>query len=142
VLASGVLYYALGIKLNPMIGSLTMSISSVFVVLNALRINMFKGNNLINEKEDKGMDASEKKIYDSVMSREPSKLFKGMNVKEAKELEAIYKATITKYKVAELKQQELTSEDRYEYVQTQALAKQIKAYIHELNTQQNGQVRN
>lgn len=42
VLACGMLYPAFGIKLNPMIGSLAMSISSVFVVLNALTINLFK----------------------------------------------------------------------------------------------------
>ena len=41
VLASGLLY-GLGIKLNPMIGSLAMSCSSVFVVCNALTINLFK----------------------------------------------------------------------------------------------------
>ena len=41
ILASGLLY-GLGIKLNPMIGSLAMSCSSVFVVCNALTINFFK----------------------------------------------------------------------------------------------------
>lgn len=41
VLASGLLY-GFGIKLNPMIGSLAMSCSSVFVVCNALTINFFK----------------------------------------------------------------------------------------------------
>lgn len=42
LLASGIFYPAFGIKLNPMIGSLAMSLSSVFVVLNALTINLFK----------------------------------------------------------------------------------------------------
>ena len=43
ILASGLLYYTpLEIKLSPMIGSLAMSFSSVFVVLNALTINFFK----------------------------------------------------------------------------------------------------
>ncbi len=42
VLACGILYPAFSIKLNPMIASLAMSCSSVFVVLNALTINLFK----------------------------------------------------------------------------------------------------
>lgn len=50
VLASGLLY-GIGIKLNPMIGSLAMSCSSVFVVCNALTINLFKV-----QKTDKDAD--------------------------------------------------------------------------------------
>lgn len=42
ILASGLLYAPFSIKLNPMIGSLAMSLSSVFVVCNALTINFFK----------------------------------------------------------------------------------------------------
>ena len=42
VLASGVFYPSFGIRLNPMIGSLAMSFSSVFVVLIALTIYLFK----------------------------------------------------------------------------------------------------
>lgn len=49
VLATGILYSSLSIKLNPMISSLMMSLSSVFVVLNALTINLFK----INKEEKK-----------------------------------------------------------------------------------------
>ena len=57
ILASGVFYASFGIKLNPMIGSLAMSLSSVFVVLNALTINLFKVkrnmiHNNIKDKEE------------------------------------------------------------------------------------------
>lgn len=56
VLASGILYPSTGIKLSPMIGSLAMSCSSLFVVLNALTINLFKVKKEENEiiiKEEK-----------------------------------------------------------------------------------------
>lgn len=56
VLASGLLYPLWQIKLNPMIGSLAMSLSSVFVVLNALTINLFKPKKYIeNVREEEEM---------------------------------------------------------------------------------------
>lgn len=42
ILASGIFYPSFGIKLSPMISALAMSLSSVFVVLNALTLNFFK----------------------------------------------------------------------------------------------------
>lgn len=59
-IAAGVFYVPFALKLNPMIGALAMSFSSVFVVSNALRLKLFKTGRE-NTKEHKEEFIDERK---------------------------------------------------------------------------------
>ena len=53
--AAGVLFSRFGIKLNPMIGSFAMSLSSLFVVSNALRLRYFGKKEETNHMAEKNI---------------------------------------------------------------------------------------
>ena len=69
-LAAGLLYPGFGIKLSPMFGAFAMSMSSVFVVNNALRLRRFKPRGISSLGERNSKEVNE----ENVKTQEENKL--------------------------------------------------------------------
>ena len=72
VIASGIFYYPFGLKINPMIGSVAMSLSSISVVLNALTINFMKFK---KQNCDSGCEIKQNQINEIVKENEKMKSY-------------------------------------------------------------------
>ena len=69
-IAAGVLYLPFGISLSPMLGAAAMSMSSVFVVTNALRLRLFKAKNIPQTETEEIITIKEETIMETIIKVE------------------------------------------------------------------------
>ena len=69
-IAAGVLFLPLGITLSPMLGAAAMSLSSVFVVTNALRLRLFRAKTTPAEASAEPIHIQEEKVMETVIKVE------------------------------------------------------------------------